>query len=606
MRDNAKKILPALFAAAAAILLNGLLFWYVNCTGEYLQTSDIYGRQYSERRSDSRRVTDIISSPEGNITALENRISYFSEVIGAANTMKNELSRGRDEAEKLTAEFTLRYGVSGYTEISDRAKAEMDTCTAALAKLSYAENYGEYADSIADSAGQLSDISLFSGNQWIRSNIIKTQKDFYGLDKISVIPTADNALSSLLNYHVTDFLALLTAFVSIPFFFVFSSNIKSSLSADRKLLILPVTVAVLNSAVMYLTDFAMTFALIGSIRPDIPVQSYEPFLSCPYAVSTGIVMLVCFAAKLLGVLTFSLIILLIMSREKRRVRTSVITGAFVLFEFVAHITGIFGTLLQEINIFSLFTFERFFCRYLNLDIFGAAVSRLPVFAVFAGIIVTLVFVLAPLSVSKYVRTARENAERGYYDEVNRRYVESRKIRHDINNHLLAISYLIESGNISAAQKYISEVSEKTDLAAQPLKTGSDVLDALLYKKSVQAQELGITLENEVSAPVPESISDYDLCTVFGNILDNAFEAAPQGSVVKLTIGQQHEMLYIACENSFTGKLTRENGRIVTAKADKNSHGYGLLRVSEVAEKYSGTVKISDENGIFRIEILIIK
>ncbi len=124
MTGNTKKILLALFAAVAAILLNALLFWYVNCTGEYLQTSDIYGRQYSEKRSETRRVSELLNSRDIDIPSLESRIEYFSAVIDAANTMDRSYTKGHEEAQALTEEFSRQYGVSGYKEMAERAKAE--------------------------------------------------------------------------------------------------------------------------------------------------------------------------------------------------------------------------------------------------------------------------------------------------------------------------------------------------------------------------------------------------------------------------------------------------------------------------------------------------
>ena len=87
----------------------------------------------------------------------------------------------------------------------------------------------------------------------------------------------------------------------------------------------------------------------------------------------------------------------------------------------------------------------------------------------------------------------KETEQQYYDEINRRYLEGRKIRHDINNHLLAINTLIETGNVEQAKRYISEVSEQLDLVAMPLKTGRDVLDALLFKKTEQATGKGAAI-----------------------------------------------------------------------------------------------------------------
>ncbi len=617
MKRGKTRLLLPIFAAAALLLLNVLVFYYVNCTGEYMQTSDIYGRQQSESRTENRRLEEILS-PGVSREMIESRLAGYEEIINAVTIIESIRGAELDKAKNIVSEYSKSHGNIGVAEITAQVLAEKKIYEAALKKLEYVSDYGSYIRSIEENAEKMSDISLFADGKWINNNIIKTQKDFYGLENISLTVTKDNALGMLVNYHISDFFALLTVFLIIPFFSDFSSGIKSSLSPNRKLLIWPVVIALLLSAAIYISDFLMTGKYVGKIPYNAAVQSYEAFRSCPYTVSVGLFLLVCMIAKLIGVLVFSLLLLFILSTLKHSETDSkadktqgifltAIMLLFIAFSAIAHFYGAFGMVLQEINIFSLFSFERFFIRYLNLDIMGLAVSRLPVQLTVSVFITVLFFIIVHQSVLRFVRSARETAEQNYYDEINRRYTESRKIKHDINNHLLAVSRLIESGNIEGAQKYISEVAEKTELSAQPVKTGSDVLDALLYKKSGQAEAGGIKLEIEITAPVPKTVSDYDLCTIFGNILDNAFEALGNGEVekqVKLRMSGQHEMYYISCENPFSGELRRENGRILTRKNDKESHGYGLSRVSEIAAKYGGTINISDKDGVFMIEILL--
>ena len=261
--------------------------------------------------------------------------------------------------------------------------------------------------------------------------------------------------------------------------------------------------------------------------------------------------------------------------------------------------------LKEINVLSLFSFERFFMYYMNLEVFGILVSRLPVFIIFVCIVFVFLAIISVQSISKRMEELTKETEQEYYDEINRRYLEGRKIRHDINNHLLAINTLIETGNVEQAKRYISEVSEQLDLVAMPVKTGRDVLDALLLKKTEQATEKGAQIVFEINAAFHDcTIADYDLCTIFGNILDNAIEAVNAGDKILVSIDKQHDMFYISCENTFYGELKRKGDKILSTKKEFGSHGFGLTRIRDTAKHYGGDVSITAENGVFRIEILM--
>lgn len=331
----------------------------------------------------------------------------------------------------------------------------------------------------------------------------------------------------------------------------------------------------------------------------------ESFKSCPYMINAGALVACMIAFKVLGALVVLFAAAVIVSAEgRRRAVSTLVIGGVICAEIVFAVTGI-SDILSEINILSFFSFERFFIRYLNLDIFGMATSRLPLFIAFAAVVFVVMATAAVRSISMRSAQLTQKAEQEYYDEINRRYLESRKIRHDINNHLLAINALIETGNIEQAKRYISEVQEQTDLAAMPVKTGRDVLDALLFKKTEQAAEKGAAIQYEVSCPLLDcSISDYDLCTIFGNILDNAIEAAKAGERISVSISKQHDMLYISCENPFDGELKRRGERIVTTKKDFTAHGFGLMRIRETAKRCGGDVNITSEGGVFHIEVLM--
>lgn len=605
-----KKLMLPLFMTIMLIVINAVLFQGFLTNGEIIQSRDIYGSFYS---TDIRSVNNrqrLIASLSGNyekdvemLSAETEKLSLYKQVadyiindnynaIYSLNDLSGEERRAK--AEELYKEITARFPVSE-NRLMDRIDAELDDYNSVSSYLKYLNGYKAYVRDISEQSDFLSDISIYNENASAMGNIIKTKKDFYGLQNIPLTPACEDGFSAFLCYRTTDLLAVFMAFI-MAVLTMFPQRTSAPFSA---------LVTVLGSAAMYICNFLITGFVLGTPPLDISLQSLESFRSCPYIISTGLFTATVILIKMLGtVIIFSAVLLIAVSKGRKRIIYAVFLALFFGAEILFSVTDV-PVILKEINILSCFSSERFFIRYLNLDMFGTSVSRLPVFIVFAIIVTAVLLFLSVRSVRQNTLAQIKEAEQSYYDEINRRYQESRKIRHDIQNHLLALNMLIESGNIDSARKYINEISEQTDLAAMPVKTGSEVLDALLFKKTEQAREKQVLLVFEVSCSLMEcGISDYDLCTVFGNIIDNAIEAVNENDTVTVKLSNQHDMLYISCENPIRKPLKKRGDRILTTKPDPLSHGYGIARVREIAARYEGAVQITDEGGKFLIEILI--
>ena len=507
----------------AAIVLNAIIYYSMNCTGGVLQSKDVFGAEYIYTTADSVTSTD------------------------------------------------------------------------------YIEGYTDYVLGIADSAGELLKFPLYQQKGWLHNNIIKTQKDFYGLEQIVLSPIPEAGYMSLLNYRITDIFALLLT-LGMVWMLAPSKEFPA-----KKRFAAPVLIWVLSLCAMYLMNTGMTAACMGLPEFQVALQSLPPFRSCAFLISCGALLIMSLAFKMAGFLVLLCAGLLCFSCRKK-VSVAVIAGVigaelWLAFSRKPGIPDIF----TELNLVSSFGIERFFLRYLNLNVMGQAVSAWIFFCVFMVLLVVMVLFVTVRRVSVCTKEIREQAERIYYDELDQRYEETRKIRHDINNHLLALGLLIEQGDLDSAKTYIGEISEELDQTILPVRTGSNVLDALLCQKLRQARSANMIIQTEICCSVTDrGISDYDICGIFGNILDNAMEAVTgiETPVIRLFIGNQLDMLYISCENPYRGERKKRGERFLTTKAVPEYHGLGIARVQEIAKGYDGVVNISTENGTFLIEILL--
>ena len=217
--------------------------------------------------------------------------------------------------------------------------------------------------------------------------------------------------------------------------------------------------------------------------------------------------------------------------------------------------------------------------------------------------------IAVIAVKKEINNTllivKEQAEKRYYDEINTRYTEAQIIRHDMKNHLAAIAILLDDGKVSDARMYLKEINSEMENSKLPMKTGLPVLDALLFKKIGVMKKSGIELNIAFAVDLSETgISEYDLCSIFGNILDNSCEAcnklADNEKTVTVAVKRQMDMLCIFCENRYKDI----NKDLSTQKQDKKHHGLGLNSIKRIAEKYDGTLDINLENETFKLSILL--
>lgn len=194
----------------------------------------------------------------------------------------------------------------------------------------------------------------------------------------------------------------------------------------------------------------------------------------------------------------------------------------------------------------------------------------------------------------------------YAETVRSQYQEIRQIRHDIKQHLDAVSGLQLEGKIEAAQKYISEISSGLESIEMFMDVGNDFVNAILNSKLSIAKSKGIEVLCSSSSEV-SGISEYDLCNLIGNMLDNAIEAAEKtgdNAVVEVSIHSDKYKLMITLANSILQSVLNDNSKLKTTKNKTELHGFGVKSIKTIAEKYGGSVDFYEEDLTFFCRVIL--
>ena len=212
------------------------------------------------------------------------------------------------------------------------------------------------------------------------------------------------------------------------------------------------------------------------------------------------------------------------------------------------------------------------------------------------------------------QTKKELHERrfAYYNGQAKYLDEFRQFRHDYKNRLAGLKALLDNGDTEKAKEYLADISEKFDIMREHTKTYSNntLIDSILQNLSVRC---GTDIEFDAAVIVGDELPlpDIDICTIFYNIADNAYEAASKEyegkKFINFITSRREKWLIVTAENSFDGLLiTGKDNELETIKNDDISHGIGLKNVKRIVEAVPGAmVKIEPDmdERIFRISLI---
>lgn len=190
-------------------------------------------------------------------------------------------------------------------------------------------------------------------------------------------------------------------------------------------------------------------------------------------------------------------------------------------------------------------------------------------------------------------------------EIQNMYRQIRGWRHDYRNHINNMKIQLSQENYDGLSDYLNELADDLDTVDTVIKTGNVMADAILNSKLNVAKKMNVRLNVKANVPETLPMSDVELCSVLGNMLDNAIEACgtlpEEERFMRVYIGKLKGQLYLSVQNS-AGVVRKEKGSYLSTK--EGEHGYGLFRIDRVAKKYGGFVNRQNEEGVFATEIMI--
>lgn len=196
----------------------------------------------------------------------------------------------------------------------------------------------------------------------------------------------------------------------------------------------------------------------------------------------------------------------------------------------------------------------------------------------------------------------------HYQALISAHEQIRSIRHDMKNHLEAISLLAAEHKDREIGEYLNEITSQIRLSDDTIFTGNSGIDAILNLKINEAAVKRISVSKSILVPHNLSISFSDAVVVLGNIFDNAIEACERDHVKEpyICFKMQYvdSMLFIEIKNSIDHTPEAGKSLLSSRKDDTFYHGLGLKNVRHIIEKYSGTMNIDIQDNCFVNKIVL--
>lgn len=248
-------------------------------------------------------------------------------------------------------------------------------------------------------------------------------------------------------------------------------------------------------------------------------------------------------------------------------------------------------------------FETLFIVIIALHIFTTPdISHLKKFLPLANVIIVILSVLVLISIRQIEASSKKEAESQLLKEhllnvkdlINSLNIEC----HEHIRHIQTIQSMLYLDEIEKAKEYLDGIADNYRAIQDFVYVGNPALTALLSSKRKVAEVRGINFDFSIKCNIENlDILPWDLCSIIGNLLDNALEAVVEKNTdkrVALEIKYENNDYVFYVYNNGT-KIPSSKKKIIfnPGYTTRNSagRGWGLYLAKKLVDKYGGNIEL---------------
>ncbi len=210
---------------------------------------------------------------------------------------------------------------------------------------------------------------------------------------------------------------------------------------------------------------------------------------------------------------------------------------------------------------------------------------------------------------KEVALTRYREREWYFSEKKQIEQQQKVLIHNIKHYLGHIGRCAAKGEDQEIIETIKDLQVEFLENERRVICVHSLLNSILLEWQDRANKQGIATEIFVEAGFNiDFMRGIDIMAVFGNLLDNASEAAGQceSGKVEVKLFMQNGGLFsvICIKNNHIGKICQRNGELLTTKRTRGYHGIGLKNSREIVEGYRGYMQNEYSDHMYETTIMI--
>ena len=198
-------------------------------------------------------------------------------------------------------------------------------------------------------------------------------------------------------------------------------------------------------------------------------------------------------------------------------------------------------------------------------------------------------------------------QESFYQAQMRYIDEGARMRHDFKHTIATLDDLSVKGDLQAIRDYLNQYKSLQPERETMSFCRNVPVNAILNYYAHLSEEMNIAMDLEIDMPNEPGIPDVELCSLLGNVLENAILACgdvpePERSIdldVRIKGGSN---LIIVCTNSFDGNPRIKDGKYLSTR--RGGSGLGLKSIASTAAKYGGIARFHHEDREFYSDVMI--
>ena len=195
----------------------------------------------------------------------------------------------------------------------------------------------------------------------------------------------------------------------------------------------------------------------------------------------------------------------------------------------------------------------------------------------------------------------------YYELAKQNETKTAQLRHDLQNEIQTVRALIKDGELENAENIWNEMQSRLNSTKAVQYCSMPLLNAVLNVKLSDVNKSSISTDIVLQGCELMPLSPYNVCSLFGNLLDNAIEAVNKESGDKEIIMHstvKNDLFLLKVQNTCTNVPKVDKNKNFVSDKQEPDHGHGSRIIRSIVQEHSGQYMTELENDMMTIIVAL--